>query len=69
MTRRKLSRRTLALFSLVVIAPMLGGCPPGNGTNQIVFNMISPTKAVMLHESFGFRETPDPTPGITMIEQ
>jgi hypothetical protein len=57
------------MFSLVVIAPMLGGCPPVNGTNQIVFYMISMTKAVMLHESFGFREMRDPTPGITMIEQ
>jgi Putative Ig domain len=65
---RKVSRRTLVLFSLVVIAPMLAGCPIG-GVNQFVFYQISATKAVMLHEASGFRETPDPTPGITIIEQ
>jgi hypothetical protein len=65
---RKASRRTLVLFSLVVIAPMLAGCPIG-GVNQFVFYQISSTKAVMIHEASGARETPDPTPGVTIIEQ
>lgn len=65
---RKVSRRTLVLFSLAVIAPMLAGCPV-SGVNQFVFYQISPTRGVIIHEASGARETPDPTPGVTIIEQ
>jgi hypothetical protein len=68
-SRRNLSRRGLAMFCVVIlIAPMLAGCFPPS-VNQLVFYMISPTKAVMIHEAKGVRQTPDPTPGITLIEQ
>ncbi len=63
-SRRNPSRRTLALFGVaVLIAPMLAGCPPLR-TNQFVFYMVSPTKAVMIHEA-----SSDATPGITILEQ
>jgi hypothetical protein len=42
---------------------MLAGCPLPH-SNEFVFYMISPTKAVMIHEaSF------DAKPGITILEQ
>jgi len=63
-SRRNPSRRTLAMLCVaVLIAPMLAGCPPPR-TNQFVFYMVSPTKAVMIHES-----STDATPGITILEQ
>jgi Putative Ig domain len=68
-SRRYLSWRTVALFGLVVVAPMLAGCPIPGGVNQFVFYQISPTKAVMMHEASGFREIPDRTPGITVVEE
>jgi hypothetical protein len=69
-SRRTSSWRTLALFAgVVLIAPMLAGCPPPNGANQFVFYQISPTKAVMIHEVSGFRQIPDKAPGITILEQ
>jgi hypothetical protein len=63
-SRRSPSRWTLALFGVaVLIAPMLAGCPLPH-SNEFVFYMISPTKAVMIHEaSF------DAKPGITILEQ
>jgi hypothetical protein len=69
-SRRNPSRRTLVLFcAAVLIAPMLAGCV--TGVDQFVFYVISPTKAVMIHEasSFGTKFPGDPTPGITIIEQ
>jgi hypothetical protein len=69
-SRRTASWRTLALFAgVVLIAPMLAGCPPPSGVNQFVFYQISPTKAVMTHEVSGFRQIPDKAPGITILEQ
>jgi hypothetical protein len=63
-SRRNPSRRTLALFcAAVLIAPMLSGCELPR-TNQFVFYMISPTKAVMIHEALS-----DTTAGITILEQ
>jgi putative Ig domain-containing protein len=63
-SRRNPSRRTLALFGVaVLIAPTLAGCPPPH-SNEFVFYMISPTKAVMIHEA-----SSDTTPGITILEQ
>jgi hypothetical protein len=63
-SRRNPSRRTLAMLCVaVLIAPLLAGCPPPR-TNQFVFYMVSPTKAVMIHES-----STDATPGITILEQ
>jgi putative Ig domain-containing protein len=63
-SRRNPSRRSLALFcATVLIAPMLAGCPLPS-TNQFVFYIISPTKAVMMHEA-----SSDTTPGITVLEQ
>lgn len=57
------SRRTLAFFCItVLIAPMLAGCP--RPMNQFVFYMVSPTKAILMHQA-----SSDPTPGITIIEQ
>lgn len=56
------SRTRLALFcAAVLIVPMLAGCP--QITNQLVFYVISPTKAVMMHEA-----TSSDT-GTTIIEQ
>jgi hypothetical protein len=53
----------MALFGVaVLIAPTLAGCP--RVTNQFVFYMISPTKAVMIHEA-----TSDTAPGLTILEQ
>jgi hypothetical protein len=64
-SRRKLSRRTLALFcGACLIAPLLAGCPQPRPTNQFVFYIISPTKAVMMHEA-----SSDSSPGITILEQ
>jgi hypothetical protein len=63
-SRRSPSRRSLAWFcAAVLIAPALAGCPLPR-PNQLVFYMISPTKAIMMHQaSF------DTAPGITIIEQ
>lgn len=64
MSRRKPSWGTLVFFSIVVlIAPMLAGCPLPS-TNQFVFYIVSPTKAVMMHQALS-----DATPGITIIER
>jgi hypothetical protein len=64
LSRRNPSRRTLVLFcAAVLIAPMLAGCPLPR-TNQFVVYMISPTKAVMIHEALS-----DTTAGITILEQ
>ena len=58
------SRRILAFFCIaVLIAPMLAGCPRP-GPNQLVFYMVSPTKAVMIHQA-----SSDTTAGITILEQ
>ena len=63
-SRRSPSRRSLAWFcAVVLIGPALAGCPVPH-PNQLVFYMISPTKAVMIHEG-----TTDTAPGITIIEQ
>jgi Putative Ig domain len=63
-SRRSPSRRSLAWFCVaILIAPALAGCPLPR-PNQLVFYMISPTKAIMMHQaSF------DTAPGITIIEQ
>jgi hypothetical protein len=62
-SRRSPSQRTLAFFCItVLIVPMLAGCP--RPTNQFVFYMVSPTKAILMHEALS-----DTTPGITIIEQ
>ena len=62
--RRSPSGRALALFCVAVLmGPMLAGCPR-TGANQFVFYMISPTKAVLIHEA-----NTDATPGITILEQ
>lgn len=62
-SRRSPSRRTVAFFCItVLIAPMLAGCP--GPRNQFVFYIISPTKAIMMHQA-----SSDTAPGITIIEQ
>jgi hypothetical protein len=64
-SRRNPSRWTLAAFDVaILIAPLLAGCPRPQPTNEFVFYIISPTKAVMMHEA-----SSDPTPGITILEQ
>ena len=61
--RRHKSR--IAMFCFAVwIATTPAGCPRFGFTNQLVFYMVSPTKAVMINE-----QTSDRTPEITIIEQ
>lgn len=68
MSRRNPWRFALAAFLLLVLLAVLFA-PTGRSMrrppppNQLVFYMISPTKAVMVHEAFN---TP---PGITILEQ
>lgn len=63
-SRRKRLRSALAMLFLAgLIVPMLAGCPRP-GPNQFVFYMVSPTKAVMIHQA-----SSDTAPGITIIEQ
>jgi Putative Ig domain len=63
-SRRSPSRQSLAWFcAAVLIAPALAGCPLPR-PNQLVFYMVSPTKAIMMHQA-----SSDTAPGITIIEQ
>ena len=63
-SRRRPSRRSLAWFcAAVLIAPALAGCPLPR-PNQLVFYIISPTKAVMMHQG-----SLDTASGITILEQ
>jgi hypothetical protein len=52
----------LALWIVAVAGP--AGCPPPHSTNQLVFYVVSPAKALMVNEqSFGG------SPQITVLEQ
>jgi hypothetical protein len=60
---RERSRAALAIFCLTALmATSLGACIPP--VNQLIFYVISPTKAVLMHESRS-----DHTPVVTIIEK
>ena len=64
-SRRKLSRFALAMFLLaVLIVPATAIRPVPRPNPTVVFYVISPTKAVMMH-----LPSSDITPVITIIEQ
>jgi hypothetical protein len=62
--RPNTSRPAFAMFYLrVLLATTLAACPRP-GTNELAFYVISPTKAVLIHES-----KVDQTPVVTIIEK
>ena len=64
-TRRNPTRRALAAFGVaILVTSLLAVCPRPKPTNQFVFYIISPAKAVMMYEASSGQ-----TPGITILEQ
>jgi hypothetical protein len=63
--RQNTSRPAFAAFCCVaLLATGPAGCPPPPKTDQLIFYIISPSKAVMIHEqSFAY------TPDVVVIEQ
>jgi hypothetical protein len=59
------TRSRLAMFCVVILmATTTGGCPFPHFTNKLVFYIVSPAKAIMIHES-SFTHAPE----ITFFEQ
>ncbi len=62
--RPNTSRPAFAMFCLTVLIATTPAACPHPRTNELVFYVISPTKAVVIHES-----KVDQTPVVTIIEK